>query len=179
MIGNFKLVNLISDIQSIYENIEQLQVVKCGMFHEGVAINADGTPKHTTMDGVTVFDRMPLCDTQLRNVRLGCAHSGVNVKFENSLDKLIAFMPHNSEMISNFKTSFGVTITKIYTTDHQMGHLEHQLGQCEIDELMDEKAVLEGSKVLLKEKHDGLMSQLKRLKTDIELFIKTELNKQH
>ncbi|WP_157717089.1 hypothetical protein [Formosa sp. Hel1_31_208] len=172
-------MNLISDIQSIYENIEQLQVVKCGMFHEGVAINPDGTPKYSTMDSVTVFDRLPLCTHELRNVRLGCAHSGVNVKFESTLDKLIALMPHKSEIISSLKTSFSATITKIYTTDHQMGHLEHQLGHCQIDGLMHERAKLEESKALLKEKHDGLMNQLKQLKTDIELFIKNELNKHH
>jgi hypothetical protein len=72
-------------ILKILEAIQSFQIVQCQMHHEKVLTNSEANPIYNLLDGKLVFHRVNLCDRSLRNKRLGCAHSGVNLNFKRIL----------------------------------------------------------------------------------------------
>jgi len=147
--------------------------------YKKVLTDSDENPIHNILDDTLVFDRVNLCDATLRSKRLGCAHSGANINFERVLEQLEAALPQCTNQISELKNEFKLLITKIYTLDHKVGHLEHDIALCKLNSNAYEKDKLEQSLRLLKTEHIPLMNLLSKIKTDIEKLIKTEVNYSH
>jgi hypothetical protein len=146
------------------------------MHHEKVLTDLDEKPIHRSIGETLIFDRVKLCDVALRNKRLGCAHSGVNLNFEHVLDQLLIALPQCVKQISEFKSEFKSVILKIHTLDHNVGNLEHDIGMSKLSFDNFGKNNQEESLRFLKTEHDMLMKALKKIKTDIEQLTKTEIN---
>ncbi|WP_460219939.1 hypothetical protein [Psychroserpens sp. MEBiC05023] len=158
----------------LLQTMTSIKVVKCAMHHESVLMDVNNQPIYKTQGASVVFNRVKLCNE--RASRLGCAHSGVNYKFENLLENLVMVYPKKRTVILNFKEKFKSIITAIYKLDHDMGQLEHELAVEKVNKryrLIDELLV---TKDKLKSNHRLLMEQLSDLKSEIEVFIKLEMN---
>ena len=173
------MISTSQNIVQILETIQSFKIVQCQMHHEKVLTDSEENPIHNLLDDSLVFDRVNLCDATLRSKRLGCAHSGANLNFERVLEQLETALPQCTNQISGFKNEFKLLITKIYTTDHKVGHLEHDLALCKLNSNTYGKDNLEQSLRLLKIDHRELMNLLSKIKTDIEKLIKTEVNYSH
>lgn len=141
------------------------------MHHEKVASDTDAIPIHNVQDDTIVFNRVSLCNIKHRNKRLGCAHSKVNVNFQKVLDNLETTFPQGKNQISKFKNEFESVIMKIYTLDHKVGHLEHDIAMSKLNNDTNKETQLLKSMRLLKVEHKSLMNQLSKIKSDIEQFI--------
>jgi hypothetical protein len=146
------------------------------MHHEKVLANTDDRPIHHSLDNALVFDRVHLCVRSLRNKRLGCAHSRVNLNFERILEQLEIAVPQCMTQIFNYKNEFKSLIIKMYALDHKVGHLEHDIAVCKLNFDSYGNGKLEQVLLLLKTEHRQLVSLLSKIKTDIEQLIITEIN---
>lgn len=158
-------------IELLRNQIKQFEILKCRMYHEGVKLDESGQPIYKDIDNDRVFERVSLCDHHIRSKRLGCAHSNVNIKFEKLL---IDFAKHNSKYsteILEFKSRFTSIVNKIYHIDHQMGFVERDLAQSEIESNRQQRSRLMHKKQELVQIHDSLMDDLNSLKTEVEMFI--------
>lgn len=163
------------EITSKLEQISELQIVKCAMHHEGVVLDSEGNPKYTELDGKIIFNRVPLCNSNIRKTRLGCAHGSANRTFEQLVRHLIKAYPKRSTGLIQLQNILSSVINKIYATDHKMGFLEHDLALClfENNEFTHQKLLQKRQD--LRTIHDGLLDQLQIVKSDIEMFIRKEL----
>ncbi|MEM5565919.1 hypothetical protein WNY78_12430 [Psychroserpens sp. AS72] len=169
-------MNTSQQISQILTTIQSFQIIQCQMHHEKVAVDVEGNPIQNALDDTLVFDRVNLCDLHLRNKRLGCAHSGVNIKFERVLEELKTIVPQCTNQISEFKNVFNSTVTKIYALDHKVGYLEHDIALCALNFDTIGKDKLEQSLRKLKMDHSQLMNKLSEIKSDIEQVVITESN---
>lgn len=164
------------NISELLERIKSFKIVKCNMHHEKVATNVDQKPIYKVLDDAVVFDRAHLCNIKDRNLRLGCAHSGVNLNFERLLESVATELPEISHHISDIKNEFNTVISNIYALDHRVGHLEHDLALCQLNSNKRQRETLMSSMTILKSEHRTYMDQLQNIKSDIEQLIKMELN---
>jgi hypothetical protein len=163
-------------IVQILETIQSFQIVQCQMHHEKVALDVNDKPIHNVQDDTMIFDRVNLCHKAIRNKRLGCAHSGANLNFEHVLEQLKIALPKCTNQISEFISAIRSTVIKIYTLDHQVGYLEHDIAVCKLNCDTYGKDKLEQSLVVLKANHKEYMSLLFKIKADIEQLIVSEIN---
>ncbi|MCD2260746.1 hypothetical protein [Psychroserpens luteolus] len=166
----------VENISNLLEKIQAFQVVKCNMHHERVAFDSHKKPIYRQTDKDIFFDRVSLCDVKHRKLRLGCAHSSVNMNFIRLLESLEQELPQQSPQFLVFKETFNDLISKIYALDHKKGQLEHDLALFKITSDIDGNEQLKTVSKTLKAEHEMLMDQLLVIKSDIELFIKTILN---
>ena len=160
-----------SQLEELYQTIRSFQIVKCEMYHERVAIGAKGIPIASTSENTVVFKRVSLCNTKDRNMRLGCAHSKVNVHFKKVLTDLENTFPDEAHRIVDFKMRFRTIVNQIYVLDHRMGHLEHDFALSTLDK--DESKIFQISQAIahLKLEHSAMMEQLSELKSEIESLV--------
>ena len=138
------------------------------MAHEKVKLDAEGSPKQNSIADAVVFERISLCPSKDRDIRLGCAHTMVNVHFKTILSDLKQLIPTKWKIIASFELDFNALILKIYTLDHKRGNLEHDLALLHISSGpdIDREKLLESIRDLELD-HDGLMSDLDDLKQAI------------
>ncbi|WP_040281250.1 hypothetical protein [Psychroserpens damuponensis] len=166
-------------ISELLKRLHDFEVVQCQMLHEKVAVDGSGHPIGNIFDDTLVFNRVNLCKQSLRNKRLGCAHSRVNLKFEQFLDDLKTALPNCMSQISGYKTEFQTVVAKIYELDHKVGYLEHDIALCELNIDTCGKDKLQQSLRVLKTNHGKLMTLLSKIKSDIEELIYVEMNYSH
>jgi hypothetical protein len=165
-----------NNIIQLFENLQSFQIVQCQMHHEQVLTNSDENPMYNVLEDKHVFDRVKLCDSAIRNKRLGCAHSGANLNFERVLEQLETVLPKCSNQILEYKNEFQSVVSKIYALDHKVGHLEHDIAVCTLNFDIHGKDKLEQILHVLKLEHTTLMNLLSTIKTDIEKLIQPEVN---
>lgn len=165
-----------NSISDLLQTIQSFQIVKCNMHHEKVRTDADGNLIYRTEDDHLFFDRVNLCDPKIRNWRLGCAHSKVNINFERFLEHVLTELPQKTNQILDLKTQFKAVISKIYNLDHKVGHLEHDLAVSALTSDNNNNESLMTSMSGFKIEHRRLMDCLSKIKSDIEQLIKSEIN---
>ncbi|MBO6607911.1 hypothetical protein [Psychroserpens sp.] len=158
-------------IHSIEDKLSDFQIVKCRMFHESIALDAQGNPSYKRIGNDQIFDRVSLCDHNIRRKRLGCAHTGANIKFEQLLEALAENHPKYASEILELRDQFNSTISRIYTVDHEMGFLERDLAISSINNDTKEAHRLSQKKEQLVDTHDKLMEELMLLRVEVERFI--------
>jgi hypothetical protein len=162
-------------VSQLLGTIESFHIVQCSMYHERVATDGNNNPVHKFQGDTMIFNRVNLCHVNERKLRLGCAHSSVNLNFEGVLERLAVELPQRMEQILSFKTEFQAVVTQIYTLDHKVGQLEHDLAVCRMTSDETLKVTIKNSMTVLKGEHRKLMTRLSEIKSDIEQLIIQEL----
>jgi len=148
----------------IKQQIEAFQIVHCNLHHEVVRRDAHGMPVKATVGGEEIFERVQLCKNRAQ--RLGCAHSGANIRFKS----IFASLEEADEIINKLLVAFDKTIISIYELDHQKGFLEKDLAE---NFLFVEKTIAniqeEMKDCILN--HDKKMTELEDIKSAILLRI--------
>ncbi|MCL7754225.1 hypothetical protein MPF13_10670 [Polaribacter sp. Z022] len=110
-------------LNQIKKELNEFEIFKCEMYHEKVKTNSiTKLPIKKCVDGKDVFIRVKLCNINLRQKRLGCAHSSVNLRFNALLDKIKV----DTNKVNKIKIKFNQTINNIYLLDHKKGNLEKE-----------------------------------------------------
>lgn len=148
--------------------MKEFTVVNCGMVHERVKIDNGNSIIYKTDDGYDC-KRLSLCPKKVQDIRLGCAHTSSNFRFQNYLDMLC-------ELYNNFeiyKDKLNSLLMAVFKLDHQKGELEKQLA---IHLSEDKKTA--GIKRQIQEavsQHNELMEQLRELKQNIFALLEVKI----
>ena len=109
------------DLIELKKNVNNFQLVQCGLYHEKVALDKQTNLPIKMEDlGTNEFQRVKLCNSEDRNHRLGCSHSIAGANFNSILDELIKA----DKSIETIKKEFNSILLSIYLLDHQTGNLE-------------------------------------------------------
>lgn len=123
----------------IKEALIKFEVVQCGMYHEKVAIDQDTLLPIKVNNGIEeIYQRVNLCNAELRRWRLGCAHTSANDHFLN----LICTIPNQNQTVEQIQQSYHILIGKICELDHQKGNLEKYYAQS-----LETNSALEAQKI--------------------------------
>ncbi len=142
------------------EKLKSFDVVYCKMVHEKILSS------HEEFD--TAIKRMPLCEKQFRDKRLGCAHGSSNIRFIETLRTISNDWPSKREVIDEAVHAFNQLLSQIYLLDHKRGHLEYDLyilkhktaSNTEIDSIKNQIETLEID-------HTQLLTKLNTIRQDI------------
>lgn len=157
-------------IQDIRNELDAFELVKCGLRHELVKLDAETKlPLKHTSSIETQFQRIDLCSNIIRNKRLGCAHSASNVNFNRLID---ALNTENTE-IKTIQKKINDQILDIYALDHKKGDLEKEYAIC-LDKQMSTQDVDKQLKECITI-HSAYIDNLKTLKTNLITSIDTLL----
>ena len=168
------MINKSEKINKLRLQFQKFEIVKCGMYHEHVVFGLNKKPVYREDNKTLVFNRVELCNTEDRVVRLGCAHSSSNHSFEELLDSLSALLPRKSLLILNLKNEFKAVVSRIYMLDHKKGQLEHDLALCKITLDYNENEALAQLSCKIKEEHNMLMEDLVEIKANIKRLIRIQ-----
>ncbi|MCK8480884.1 hypothetical protein [Psychroserpens algicola] len=166
----------LNTVQQLLKTLQDFQVVKCNMHHERVLTDLSNNPMFRKQDDAIIFDRVNLCPMKDRKLRLGCAHSPVNINFERHLKCLAAELPELQDQILNFTSQFKTVVSKIYMLDHNVGHIERDLAMCKLNSDDSKQEKLNRNLEDLKVQHRLFMTRLSEIKSDIEGLIVADLN---
>lgn len=122
--------------QEIKNQLESFETAECGLFHETVLIDkSTGKPIKNIIGDEAHYERVQLCPANIRNKRLGCAHSKANHNFFN----LIAVLKTEDENIIQGNKNIEALFQKIYMLDHEKGDLEKDLVETDDKESVQTK----------------------------------------
>src|SRR3954468_5938039 len=109
---------------SLRHQIAALGVVKCRMSHERVIRAADTMLPIICRFPAGSYQRIGLCNPEVRAVRLGCSHTMARVKLEKAINELgtgerdstglVTFLGHELNRLDN----------EIHLLDHRKGEAE-------------------------------------------------------
>lgn len=157
-----------ASLEEIKNKLAAYEIVYCGMHHEKVALDPDsGKPLSDGDPNNPVYQRVALCDTSLRRVRLGCSHTSANNAFGNQLAVLCDTHPEFQPL----KQKFDNKILALYSLDHRKGNLEAELAGLLDGRLPANKEKIETQLEQCVTEHGGLMSDLKTIRDNILIQI--------
>lgn len=142
------------------EKLKTFDIVFCNMIHEKV------------LDSNEEFDstikRMPLCEKQYRDKRLGCAHGSSNTRFIETLRSISDDFPSKRDLITKTILTFNQLVSKVYLLDHERGFLEYDLHMLKHKPSSTvERGSIQKQITILEEKHTQLLTELGTIKQDI------------
>ena len=168
------MINESEKTKQLLLRFQKFEIVKCGMYHEHIVLDVNKKAVYKEDNNTIIFNREKLCNTEVRAVRLGCAHSSSNHNFEELLDSLSALLPRKSLLILNLKNEFKAVVSRIYMLDHKKGQLEHDLALCKITLDYSENEALAQLSCRIKEEHNMLMEDLVEIKANIKRLIRVQ-----